>query len=555
MAEQNELVTILGVSIAKDAFSNVDKFHSKISSMMQNLIVATGILKGAQMFKGFVDSAINGADALQKVSEKTGLSTDALQEWGYAASRAGLDANAVQGDLTKLATQFGIFGAGAGRAEERLLRLADTMHGMSTDKAARLGSMYGLSSDTSMLLAKEGRGGIQQARQEANDVGAIVSPEKLKAARQFKSELSGMQMILKGIGTTMALSVVPYLQKTLTAFKSWIFENRRWLQLRLNAIMEGLAQTLQRVWNGIMKLWEGVKRILGPFTKMSELFEDSEIWANLFTGALVALGMALLPLLAPLLKMIAIGTALSIVVEDLFAYFTGDAQSATGVLIDMFEQRFPRAFEAVKTAIEGIKGVFSWLWEAFKSTAAFAWEMIQEVAGPFEGLLDTVGDVFAKIANLMGGPEEVLNKLKKALEGIGAAFKWVFENIAVNAVKFAIGAIKSLWEGIGWLIDQMASLFGINTGKQSGPKTPAPWDRPDFMPAAKTLPENGLVTPSTAKVPGKAGAGQTTNIETNNNQRIDIHVDNAEQAARIAGMVGGFGAQLNSPGVAAPVAG
>lgn len=577
MPEQNELVTILGVDVAKDAFANMDKFQGKLTSLVKNIVVAAGLLKGAQIFTGFVQGAIDSANALQKTSEATGLSTDAIQEWGYAAAKAGVDANAVQGDLQKLATQFGIFGAGADKAEERLLRLADTMHGMSTDKAARLGGMYGLSSDTSMLLAKEGRGGIQQAKQEAQDTGAVVSPEKLKQARQFKTELTGLQTIIKGIGTTMALTVVPYLNKSIAAFKDWFAVNRAWVQLRLNAVMEGLAMAFQRVWNAVLKVWDAAKKLLAPFEGLSDAFADSEIWANLFTGALVALGIALFPLIAPLLKMIAIGTLVSLVFEDFFSYLSGDAKSATGALIEAFQEKFPRAFAAIGTAIDTAKAYFSALWDTVKEVSGYVWAEIQTLAEPFDGLATEIGNVFDSIVDALGGPEAVIEGLKTALHYLGSVFKFVFGDIAVGAVKAALDLVTRLWSALGWVVDKVKQLFGLGSGGSEEEKEPTQAEKMAQQGKTATgqpialagigareygdiaaMHNASLAYPAFnqgAKVAAPIGSQTSNKTEVNTENNLTVNVNNADDAAKIVNGFTAPNAQLNTPGTFSPAAG
>ena len=443
MADDNEIVVQLGVELAKDAIRNIAEFKESIGSTVEKLLALSGIVAGAMFFKNFVQSAIETADELHELSVNTGVSTDALQEWGYAAAKAGYDAKAVQKDLTSLATRFGLFGPGADEAEAALGRLADRMEGMEDHKAIQLGSMYGLSADTSKLLANEGRAGLQASFAEAHEVGAVITEERLALADQYNDEMGHLQYILKQIGTTMGLTVVPYMLKAVQAMKDWIFENRVWLQLRLNAIMEGLAMAIQRVWNVLQRIWDSFKKLLGPAKELGEIFKDSEVWCNLFTGAIVALALALAPLLIPMAKMIAIGTALSLVLEDLFGYFSGDTISATGMLLDLFEKKFPTAFEACKIAINGTITIVKAIWDTISSFASNAWEQLKTLADPIDGLLDAFANLFIAITNALGGSNTIIGAFTEAIHMVGEGAEWAFNNILIPALKLVIQIVTN----------------------------------------------------------------------------------------------------------------
>ena len=452
MADDNEIVVQLGVELAKDAIRNIAEFKESIGSTVEKLLALSGIVAGAMFFKNFVQSAIETADELHELSVNTGVSTDALQEWGYAAAKAGYDAKAVQKDLTSLATRFGLFGPGADEAEAALGRLADRMEGMEDHKAIQLGNMYGLSADTSKLLANEGRAGLQASFAEAHAVGAVITEERLALADQYNDEMGHLQYILKQIGTTMGLTVVPYMLKAVQAMKDWIFENRVWLQLRLNAIMEGLAMAIQRVWNVLQRIWDSFKKLLGPAKELGEIFKDSEVWCNLFTGAIVALGLAVAPLLIPMAKMIAIGTALSLVLEDLFGYFSGDTISATGMLLDLFEKKFPTAFEACKIAINGTITIVKAIWDTITSFASNAWEQLKTLADPIDGLLDAFANLFIAITNALGGSNTIIGAFTEAIHMVGEGAEWAFNNILIPALKLVIQIVTNAINAITDLV-------------------------------------------------------------------------------------------------------
>ena len=177
-----ELVTLLGVELspgAKEKLQAFDKgLDAVVSRVKQASVVLTAAAGGMALY---FSNAVNGAADLQRLSDTTGVSTTKLQEWAYAANAMGVSASAVQSDLAKMEKQA----RWTGRTLESY---ANQFKGMDAATANIWGDAYGLSPET-VLLLRQGADGIAKLKAEAHDVGAIIPPETVKRASEFKAQV------------------------------------------------------------------------------------------------------------------------------------------------------------------------------------------------------------------------------------------------------------------------------------------------------------------------------------------------------------------------------
>ena len=237
MAVVDELVTVLSTVLGDGSEKAVDTYKKGLDGVVATVKEATKrFAMAATGLTAFVAGAVNSAASIQKVSETTGVSTDALQEWAYAAKSVGVSASAVESDLAKMQKQA----MWTGRSLESW---ADTFKGMSIPQANMWGDAIGISPDTVRLL-REGREGIAALRKEAHSVGAVISPEDLKRAAQLKTSVMSLTTQLRAFGTTIAIGTLPMIDKLVTSFKEWLNVNKEWVASNITKFLENLGSCL-----------------------------------------------------------------------------------------------------------------------------------------------------------------------------------------------------------------------------------------------------------------------------------------------------------------------
>lgn len=375
MAVVDELVTVLSTVLGDGSEKAVDTYKKGLDGVVATVKEATKrFAMAATGLTAFVAGAVNSAASIQKVSETTGVSTDALQEWAYAAKSVGVSASAVESDLAKMQKQA----MWTGRSLESW---ADTFKGMSAPQANMWGEAIGISPDTVRLL-REGREGIAALRKEAHSVGAVISPEDLKRAAQLKTSVMSLTTQLRAFGTTIAIGTLPMIDKLVTSFKEWLNVNKEWVASNIAKFLENLGRVFNELWEDGKKLVDWFKETLGPIGDMGKKLWEATDWAKLLKGALVLLVAYFAPAIAAFGLAVGAVIALSAAFEDFIAFLEGK-DSIIGRLVDSFQEKFPNLANLLKNVVVVA-------FELVTKTAGIMWELLQNIAKGIGGVVETI---------------------------------------------------------------------------------------------------------------------------------------------------------------------
>ena len=375
MAVVDELVTVLSTVLGDGSEKAVDTYKKGLDGVVATVKEATKrFATAATGLTAFVAGAVNSAASIQKVSETTGVSTDALQEWAYAAKSVGVSASAVESDLAKMQKQA----MWTGRSLESW---ADTFKGMSVPQANMWGEAIGISPDTVRLL-REGREGIAALRKEAHSVGAVISPEDLKRAAQLKTSVMSLTTQLRAFGTTIAIGTLPMIDKLVTSFKEWLNVNKEWVASNITKFLENLGRVFSELWEDGKKLVDWFKETLGPIGDFGKKLWEATDWAKLLKGALVLLVAYFAPAIAAFGLAVGAVIALSAAFEDFIAFLEGK-DSIIGRLVDSFQEKFPNLANLLKNVVVVA-------FELVTKTAGIMWKLLQNIAKGIGGVVETI---------------------------------------------------------------------------------------------------------------------------------------------------------------------
>ena len=375
MAVVDELVTVLSTVLGDGSEKAVDTYKKGLDGVVATVKEATKrFAMAATGLTAFVAGAVNSAASIQKVSETTGVSTDALQEWAYAAKSVGVSASAVESDLAKMQKQA----MWTGRSLESW---ADTFKGMSVPQANMWGEAIGISPDTVRLL-REGREGIAALRKEVHSVGAVISPEDLKRAAQLKTSVMSLTTQLRAFGTTIAIGTLPMIDKLVTSFKEWLNVNKEWVASNITKFLENLGRVFNELWEDGKKLVDWFKETLGPIGDFGKKLWEATDWAKLLKGALVLLVAYFAPAIAAFGLAVGAVIALSAAFEDFIAFLEGK-DSIIGRLVDSFQEKFPNLANLLKNVVVVA-------FELVTKTAGIMWELLQNIAKGIGGVVETI---------------------------------------------------------------------------------------------------------------------------------------------------------------------
>lgn len=563
MAVVDELVTVLSTVLGDGSEKAVDTYKKGLDGVVATVKEATKrFAMAATGLTAFVAGAVNSAASIQKVSETTGVSTDALQEWAYAAKSVGVSASAVESDLAKMQKQA----MWTGRSLESW---ADTFKGMSAPQANMWGDAIGISPDTVRLL-REGREGIAALRKEAHSVGAVISPEDLKRAAQLKTSVMSLTTQLRAFGTTIAIGTLPMIDKLVTSFKEWLNVNKEWVASNITKFLESLGRVFSELWEDGKKLVDWFKETLGPIGDFGKKLWEATDWAKLLKGALVLLVAYFAPAIGAFGLAVGAVIALSAAFEDFIAFLEGK-DSIIGRLVDSFQEKFPNLANLLKNVVV----------VAFKlvtQTAKTMWELLQNIAKGIGGVIETIitgVDKAIGAARRLFGLED-LNEGKDQEPPPTRQYNWDGQQRNYNPYP---NSVPKYEESVPSIIPPTEEKKGSYTWWDTNQRNYNPYPKSEsssknvsarvqLEEAGKELARNStamqqsspsdkgpVIVPNTETRPSVTNRNQTNQSNLNANVKIEVR-DSSEIGPALKSLETAYpDAQINTPGTHGPSVG
>lgn len=391
---------------------DVQKGMSKAENIVSNglnrikdtlMPIATGFAL-ASMVTGFVE----GANQIEKASQRLGMTAEDLQAWQGAAEALGAEGaevNEMLSDMNEHLVDMVQFGSGpavdilnklgisakdaAGKirpAADVLLDLAGASEKVGKQNMLAYGKMMGFNPEVIDLLL-QGRKGLEDLLKAQKEL-AVFNKEDAEIAKQSKIAWQGFMKSLQAIQAVIMRAVMP----SLVTMVNWLTKAVVWARQNqpfIIALITGLALLI---------------------TKM-------------LIPALLKMGAAGLAAMAPLLPGIALVALLALAIDDLWTYLEGGEAAFGGVwaymikLFSFFETSIDGAKKWWKNACEFWAAIWSGTWDkAGKSFIGMFEGIIQLVYGLFEGSGSYILDL---INNITSG---AVDKVKAEIAGF---FNWV----------------------------------------------------------------------------------------------------------------------------------
>lgn len=235
-----------------DAAKRLDAFGKSLQGIGTKMaMLGAGIvtpLAGAA--KVFADM---GSDMVD-MSQRTGVSVEALSELGFAAEQSGADLGTLEGSLKKMQKMLFEAASGSQSAQETLASLglsvaqlsklspdeqfkliADRMSQITdpTLKTATAMAVFGKSGTQLLPMLSSGAKGIEELQQQARDLGLTMATEDAQAAEAFGDRIDVLWKVLKKTVFTIGSALEPVLSamidstvRIVVATSDWIKNNK-----------------------------------------------------------------------------------------------------------------------------------------------------------------------------------------------------------------------------------------------------------------------------------------------------------------------------------------
>jgi len=225
---------------------------------VRTALAAIGGVVAVGQITNMVRSFIDAADALDDLSQKSGIAVESLAELRYAANIEGINVDSLGDSFTKLSVnlQAGARGSkelqaafasvgiaakelGTIGADEAFRRIAAAFENAADgpEKAAIAVQIFGRAGADMIPLLNYGAEGLRRAGDEARRFGLVVSSDTARAAAEFNDNLVRLQSSSQGVGYAIGNALLGPLGEIAAAMASTSREGSVLL-----TVLRGLAE-------------------------------------------------------------------------------------------------------------------------------------------------------------------------------------------------------------------------------------------------------------------------------------------------------------------------
>lgn len=400
----NELITEFSF---EGSLSPLDDYNTGLDSSIGLLVGFTAAVIASSAAIGvWVSSITSGISPLLHLSTNTGISIEAIQELGFAASVSGSNIDAMNSSLTGLSQKLGDaaqFGSEdfarlgisirdangeVKKADKVLLEIGRRFQDLNFGIQERISfaQRLGIDASTVQLISKTGAE-ISKLRDRAQALG-VVTKEEAEAAEKLNDINFELKTGFESLQRSIAVGIAPQMEELTRGFTEFLIANKE-------VISEGLQVTLEVV----ALLTESLIRLL-------------PVLALVGAGLLVAKGFALgfAGVMAIIAAPVVLWTAAIVlglaIIDDLIVAFQGGdsviAEFFKSFLdVDLVKDFADPLLVKIKEIIDFIKSIPELIAIAFGELVD---TIKKSTTGLFDGVIDSAPDW---LVNLLDGNKTV----------------------------------------------------------------------------------------------------------------------------------------------------
>lgn len=230
---------------------------------------------------GLAMTTADAAGGIYDSSLRVGVSAEEFQKYAYAAKLSGMETETLELAMVKAQKSFADATTGSKTASEAFNKLGIDVGKTASDEAfdlvvKRLADMkdetqrnalandiFGKSyAELSPLLA-EGSAGIQSLKNEAVNLGAVMSNDAVKAGSDFGDQLDSLNMSITGVFNQIGTALLPIVQELL----SWVMDNMPTIKEVFGTVFGVISTVVQKVYTifkenilpVLKQLWEWIE--------------------------------------------------------------------------------------------------------------------------------------------------------------------------------------------------------------------------------------------------------------------------------------------------------
>ena len=245
MTQDRAQLLITAVDQTRSAFDSIRGNLAKLgneSNRVKGLLAGLGVSLSVAGFAAMIKNAIDAADQLNKLSQKIGISVEALSTLRFAAQLSDVSLETLQKGIKGLSQNIAEANTGIGdgaqvfdalgisvknadgsmkSTEAVLLQMADVFANLEDGavKTALAVKLFGKSGMDMIPFLNQGAAGINQLTAEAERLGLKLTTETARSAEVFNDNLTALKASSSSLGIALARDFLPELTNITNAMR------------------------------------------------------------------------------------------------------------------------------------------------------------------------------------------------------------------------------------------------------------------------------------------------------------------------------------------------
>ena len=428
--------------------SKIDKFENSVGNLTKGLaLLVTGATAAATAAFGFASSTARQSEEIERSAKLASTGVEEFQKLAYASESFGIqqdkladilkDTNDKMGDFFQtgagpLADFFEFIAPKIGVTAEQFKNLSgsdalqlyvSSLEKANLSQAEMTFYMEAIASDSTLLLPLLEKNGeaYKTLAKEAEEYGAILSEDNVKANKEFSKQLRSLNKMFQSVIMSVGNKLIPLFSDLVMKVKDFIARNRELIQSNISGFFDGAIWVVKQFISVLGTLFGWIDKIAQLMGGWSNAIKIVGIaigvlmalqfvpWIIAAVAAIKALNVAMLlnPAALMVAGIVALGTAIVLLIEDLYQWVQGN-ESVVGDLIatwfefvTKFKGYLSDSVEAVKEKLGQIKGFFV---DTFTQIKEFVTNIFKNI---WDGITNGISGAFDKIKSYI--PDISLN--------------------------------------------------------------------------------------------------------------------------------------------------
>jgi len=290
----------------KKGETQMQRFKQVAGNVAAGIAAAFSINALRNMINDFAELG----DSFDKMSQRTGVSVEALSGLKFAAEQSGASIETVEMGIRNMqrvlldvqqgsstaATTLQMLGLNIQQLqtlspEQQFLQMAQAISKVQdpSRQAALAMELFGRSGTQLLPMLQQGEAGIEALIAEARRLGIVMSEEDAKAAADFTDAMNRLSSVFKGIATQVASVITPILTKLSNLFTS-LDKGTRGLIVQIGLFGAAFLAAIYIIPKviAIFTMLIGAYRALTTAQVVQQAFTGPKGWLMLAAGAAAA---------------------------------------------------------------------------------------------------------------------------------------------------------------------------------------------------------------------------------------------------------------------------